>query len=196
MSLRLAGARQAGLEEEGCSPRWRGTTSARLDERQRAALALADAFVTDPTRIGGALRDADVLQHLTPAEIVEVLFDVIAWSKQKVLVALRIDAAVDADTFTPLGFDAAGKPGSAGSRLRVRARLEAVSPDDRMNPVATSRRLAASSAGRTRCRRSGGRGRAGRPRPCSRSGAARRASGSPVRRALPPRSRRSPGTAR
>ena len=51
-----------------------------------------------------------MLQHLTPAEIVEVLFDVIAWSKQKVLVALRIDAAVDADTFTPLGFDAAGKP--------------------------------------------------------------------------------------
>ena len=39
-----------------------------------------------------------------------MLFDVIAWSKQKVLVALRIDAAVDSDTFTPLGFDAAGKP--------------------------------------------------------------------------------------
>ena len=39
-----------------------------------------------------------------------MLFDVIAWSKQKVLVSLRIDAAVDADAFTPLGFDAAGKP--------------------------------------------------------------------------------------
>jgi hypothetical protein len=80
-----------------------------LDDRRRAALALADAFITDPGRIDGALRE-NVLLHLTPAEIVEVLFDVIAWSKQKVLVSLEIDAAVDADTFTPLGFDDAGKP--------------------------------------------------------------------------------------
>ena len=108
MSLRLAGARQAGLEEEGVAAVARNDLSA-LDARRRAALALADAFVTDPTRIEGALRER-VLEHLTPAEIVEVLFDVIAWSKQKVLVALGIDAAVDADTFTPLGFDAAGHP--------------------------------------------------------------------------------------
>jgi len=80
-----------------------------LDDRQRAALALADSFVTDPGRIDGALRET-ILLHLGPAEIVEVLFDVIAWSKQKVLVSLRIDAVVDPDAFTPLGFDAAGKP--------------------------------------------------------------------------------------
>ena len=30
---------------------------ARLDERRRAALALADAFVTDPGRLDGALRE-------------------------------------------------------------------------------------------------------------------------------------------
>jgi alkylhydroperoxidase family enzyme len=108
MSLRLAGARQAGLEEEGIAAVARNELDG-LDGRQRAALALADAFVTDPSRIRGPLRD-DVLRHLTPAEIVEILFDVIAWSKQKVLVSLRVDAAVDADTFTPLGFDAAGKP--------------------------------------------------------------------------------------
>jgi len=80
-----------------------------LDDRRRAALALADSFVTDPGRIDGALRET-ILLHLGPAEIVEVLFDVIAWSKQKVLVSLRIDAVVDPDAFTPLGFDAAGKP--------------------------------------------------------------------------------------
>ena len=39
-----------------------------------------------------------------------MLFDVIAWSQQKVLVALRIDAAVDPDALTPLDFDAAGMP--------------------------------------------------------------------------------------
>ena len=108
MSLRLAGARQAGLEEEGVAAVARHDLSA-LDERRRAALALADAFVTDPTRIDGALRE-QVLEHLSPAEIVEVLFDVIAWSKQKVLVALRIDAVVNPDAFTPLGFNVAGKP--------------------------------------------------------------------------------------
>lgn len=108
MSLRLAGARQAGLDEERVAAVARDELDG-LDERQRVALALAGAFVTDPTRIRGSLRD-DVLRHLTTAEIVEILFDVIAWSKQKVLVSLRIDAAVDADTFTPLGFDVAGKP--------------------------------------------------------------------------------------
>ena len=108
MSLRLAGARQAGLEEEEVAAVARHDLSA-LDERRRAALALADAFVTDPGRIAGALRET-ILEHLAPAEIVEVLFDVIAWSKQKVLVSLRIDAVVDPDAFTPLGFDATGKP--------------------------------------------------------------------------------------
>ena len=56
MSLRLAGARQAGLEEEGVAAVARNDLSA-LDERRRAALALADAFVTDPGRIDGALRE-------------------------------------------------------------------------------------------------------------------------------------------
>ena len=84
-----------------------------------------------------------MLAHLTPAEIVEVLFDVIAWSKQKVLVSLRIDAVVDPDAFTPLGFDAAGK---ARDRLAAQARrgqLRERGVDDLP-----------------------GEGRAGRPRPC------------------------------
>ena len=38
-----------------------------------------------------------------------MLFDVIAWSQQKVLVALSLDAAVDPDALTPLGFDADGQ---------------------------------------------------------------------------------------
>jgi len=79
----------------------------RLDDRQKAALELADAFVTDPARIDGDLRRR-VLRHLSASEVVEVTFDVIAWSQQKVLVALSLDAPVDPDALTPLDFDAAG----------------------------------------------------------------------------------------
>lgn len=37
-----------------------------------------------------------------------MLFDVIAWSQQKVLVSLSLDAAVDPDGLTPLDFDREG----------------------------------------------------------------------------------------
>ena len=43
-----------------------------------------------------------------PREVVELLFDVIAWSQQKVLVSLSLDAAVDPDALTPLDFDDEG----------------------------------------------------------------------------------------
>ena len=78
-----------------------------LDDRQRAALALADSFVTDPGRIDGALRET-ILLHLGPAEIVEVLFDVIACSQQKVLVSLSLDSPVDPEALTSLDFDDEG----------------------------------------------------------------------------------------
>jgi alkylhydroperoxidase family enzyme len=79
----------------------------RIDERRRAALALADAFVTDPTRLVGDLRRR-VLEQLPEREVVELLFDVIAWSQQKVLVSLSLDAPVDPDALTSLDFDAGG----------------------------------------------------------------------------------------
>ena len=78
-----------------------------LDERRRAALALADAFVTDPARLEGELRRR-VLDRLSESEVVELLFDVIAWSQQKVLVSLSLDAPVDPVALTSLDFDADG----------------------------------------------------------------------------------------
>ena len=42
----------------------------RLDERQRAALVLADCFVTDPARLGGDVQRR-VLEQLSEREIVE-----------------------------------------------------------------------------------------------------------------------------
>ena len=68
---------------------------------------LADCFVTDPARLHGEVRRS-VPAQLRAAEIVEVLFDVIAWSQQKVLVALSLDDPVDPEALTPLDFDEAG----------------------------------------------------------------------------------------
>ena len=92
----------------------------RLDDRRRAALELADAFVTDPARIDADLRGR-VLEQLSASEIVELMFDVIAWSQQKVLVALSLDAPVDPEALTPLDFDAAGHAlvGAAAHKRRV-----------------------------------------------------------------------------
>jgi hypothetical protein len=78
-----------------------------LDERRRAALALADAFVTDPARLADDLRRR-VLDQLSGGEVVEILFDVIAWSQQKVLVSLSLDSPVDPEALTSLDFDAGG----------------------------------------------------------------------------------------
>ena len=79
-----------------------------LDDRRRAALGLADAFVTDPARLEGRLRRT-VLEQLSEQEIVELLFDVMAWSQQKVLVSLSLDAEVAPGALTPLDFDAEGR---------------------------------------------------------------------------------------
>jgi len=106
MSLRLAGARNAGLDETMVAEVERRDES-RLTERQRAALQVADAFVTQPARIDDELRQR-ALEHLSAAELVEMLFDVIGWSQQKVLVALELDAPVDRMGPTQLDFDADG----------------------------------------------------------------------------------------
>ena len=63
--------------------------------------------MTDPARLEGETRE-QVLALLTGAEIVEILFDVIAWSQQKVLVALSLDSPVDPEAFTSLDFDDEG----------------------------------------------------------------------------------------
>jgi hypothetical protein len=75
-----------------------------LPERQKAALRLADLAMADPMAIGGELR-ARLEPHFTPAEIVELAMDVVAWSKQKIPVALGVDAAVDPERVTLFEFD-------------------------------------------------------------------------------------------
>jgi hypothetical protein len=68
---------------------------------------VADALITSPERIDAAFRER-VRRELSPADLVEVALDTMAWSQQKVLVALELDAPVDPGAPTPLGFDDAG----------------------------------------------------------------------------------------
>src|SRR5262249_4641675 len=96
----LAGARNAGLDEDAI-------ISAELTEHQRAAVDVADALVTSPERIDAAFRER-VRRELSDAQLVEVVLDTLAWSQQKVMVALDTHAAVDPDGPTPLDFDVAG----------------------------------------------------------------------------------------
>jgi alkylhydroperoxidase family enzyme len=78
-----------------------------LEEGQKAALRLADAFMTAPARIADELR-AEVLQHFTDAQVTEILLDIIAWTQQKPLVALALDLPADDSALTGITFDEAG----------------------------------------------------------------------------------------
>lgn len=74
-----------------------------LPERQKVALRLADAFITDPGTIDDGLR-AQLREHWSDEEILELMLDVCSWSLQKVQVCLALDAPVD-DELTVLVLD-------------------------------------------------------------------------------------------
>ena len=78
-----------------------------LDERYKAALALTDAIIMAPGAIDPTVRQR-VRAHFTDVEIAEICLDVMKWSVQKVLVALRIEPAA-ADELSRLSFDEQGR---------------------------------------------------------------------------------------
>lgn len=57
---------------------------------QRAALRVADAFLSDPNALDPAGRD-EVLAELTAEQVVEVVERLAGWSYNKVLIALGLD---------------------------------------------------------------------------------------------------------
>ena len=73
-----------------------------LSERHKAALRLTDAMI-----LGGPIDRDDVRAHFSEAEIAELLLDVVKWSVQKALVALRIEPAPDGG-LTRMAADAGG----------------------------------------------------------------------------------------
>lgn len=92
------------------------TTAAKIDhyedsdlpERAKVALRLTDAVILEPAGAGPELRAA-AHEHFSPAEIAELLLDVVKWSQQKASVALRIEPP-PRDGLSRLTFDADGQP--------------------------------------------------------------------------------------
>ena len=101
----MAVARDQGLEEGTIADAdGRGET---LEDRQRAALALADAEMSDPSGIPDELVDR-LHAHFDHHELLELTLDVMKWNYQKVPVALRTD--VPFAVGTALAFDESGAP--------------------------------------------------------------------------------------
>lgn len=110
-SLRSREALQEGFDEtlQQKIARHEGSD---LSARHKAALTLCDTMILTPSRADAALR-AELEQHFTPEQIAELLLDIVKWSQQKALVALRMEAPPWEETHT-LVFDEDGHPGFEG----------------------------------------------------------------------------------
>jgi AhpD family alkylhydroperoxidase len=90
-SLRVGAAREAGVDD-AMTAKIDFYEESDLPERHKVALRLTDAFVTQPGTITEELR-AQLLEHFSPEQIVELMLDITKWSTQKLSVALGLDAA-------------------------------------------------------------------------------------------------------
>src|ERR1700719_898859 len=61
-----------------------------LSPAQRAALALADAYLTSPAEMSESVRE-EVAAQLSPAQVVEVVLKLMGYSSDKAMVALGLD---------------------------------------------------------------------------------------------------------
>jgi AhpD family alkylhydroperoxidase len=104
-AVRLVSAAEAGADETFLQQR-RDFERSGLSDAHKAALRLADSYMTDPGGIGPGLVD-DVRARFDDAQIVEILLDVSAFNLQKVYVALEIDAPPSEGALT-LAFDERG----------------------------------------------------------------------------------------
>lgn len=77
-----------------------------------AALRLCDAMILSPASANGALK-IELEQYFSPEQIAEICLDVMKWSQQKALVALRSEAPLW-DNVTVLSFDEQGNPSFGG----------------------------------------------------------------------------------
>ena len=104
--MRLAVAKHEGLDEDMVAKIHHYRTSD-LPDHQKAALALADALMTQPGDISPDLR-AELQRHFTDEQLLEITVDVMKWNYQKVSVALGVDAEVRPGELTDLIFDEHG----------------------------------------------------------------------------------------
>jgi alkylhydroperoxidase family enzyme len=95
-----------------------------LNDRQRAALALADAVIWQPTAIDDTLV-ARVRAELSDAEIVEIVLDLVRNAANKIAVSLGGDEAVVTEGVEFYDVDATGEVFAAVDRETVRAATSA-----------------------------------------------------------------------
>ena len=106
-SLRLNEAAEQGVDEAIVAMISRYETS-ELSDAAKAALRLADAMIIRPAAANDELR-AELREHFTESQIAEICLDVVKWSQQKYLVALRVETPPWSGLGT-LMFDEAGHP--------------------------------------------------------------------------------------
>lgn len=105
--LRLEDARKEGVDEE-MAAKVASYESSDLPERVKVALRLTDAVIIDPASACDELAE-QLHAHFTEAQIAELLLDIMKWSRQKELVALRLETPSWSGT-EALGFDDRGNP--------------------------------------------------------------------------------------
>src|SRR6478735_11313046 len=100
MSVRSAVAVQQGLDETMAAKVLTFETSD-LTDAQKAAIRLADALMTQPGAISPTLA-AQLHEHYTDDQILELTLDVMKWNYQKVSVALGLDFEVRPGELAPM----------------------------------------------------------------------------------------------
>jgi hypothetical protein len=89
MSARSAVALQAGVDEPMLASVDHYEQSD-LSPLQKAALRLADAYLTSPTDMSDSIR-GDVANELSVGQVVELTLQLMGFSNDKVMVALGLD---------------------------------------------------------------------------------------------------------
>jgi alkylhydroperoxidase family enzyme len=99
MSVRGAVAQQQGADEELLAEvdHYEDST---LSPFQKAALRLADAYLTYPAGMADEVR-AGILAHLTSAQVAELVLKLMGYSSDKIMVALGLD--LEETTIIPFG---------------------------------------------------------------------------------------------
>ena len=83
-----------------------------FDPAAVAALRLCDMMILTPSLAGAELK-LELVRHFSPEQIAEIVLDVMKWSQQKALVALRLETPPWEGTRV-LTFDHEGRPGFGG----------------------------------------------------------------------------------
>ena len=76
-------------------------------DAHRAALAMADAMMTQPSSLSDGMV-AELHRHFSAEQLVELSLDIMKWNAQKVAVALGTDVWLEPGELSDLVFDANG----------------------------------------------------------------------------------------